>query len=322
MAEDSSARRRLQAEDLHPDVFKLFDRYVHGFIDRRDFLENVSRFAVGGITAAAILDAFTPDLNAQQVAPDDRRLRAEYISYPSPKGHEGMKGYLAHPADPAAPLPAVLVIHGAAGPEKHFEDFTRRLALANFVAFMVDAIAPLGGWEVSRSAPPNNREKGQQMMAQMDRAKQPEDYIAAVSFLRTHRPAVQVAGPERFAVTNGRVGVVGFCWGGGMTNTLAVRVPDLNAAVPYYGAQPAAADVAKIQAPLLIHYGGLDERVNAGWPAFEAALKAAGKSYTAHIYEGAQHAFNNDADGPRYHKPSADLAWQRTIDFLNRHLRT
>src|SRR5687768_5720138 len=309
MAEESSVGARLQAKDLHPEVFKLFDRYVHGFIDRRDFLESVSRFAVGGVTAAAILDAFTPNLNAQQVAPDDGRIRAEYVSYPSPKGHEGMKGYLAHPANPSGRLPAVVVIHGAAGPEKHFEDVTRRLALANFVAFMVDAIAPLGGWEVSRSAPPNNREKGQQMMAQMDRAKQPEDYIAAVSFLRTH------------PLTNGRVGAVGFCWGGGMVNTLAVRVPDLDAAVPYYGAQPAAADVPKIQAPLLIHYGGLDERVNAGWPAFEAALKAAGKTYNAHIYEGAQHAFNNDADGPRYHKPSADLAWQRTIDFLNRHLR-
>jgi len=230
------------------------------------------------------------------------------VGYPSPRGHEGMKGYLAHPASPAGRLPAVVVVHGAAGPEKHFEDVTRRLAVANFVAFLVDSVSPLGGWEVSRSGP-NNREKGQQMMARMDPGKQVEDYIAAVSFLRTH------------PLTNGRVGVVGFCWGGGMANTLAVRVPDLNAAVPYYGAQPVAADVAKIQAPLLIHYGGLDERVNAGWPAFEAALKAAGKSYSAHIYEGAQHAFNNDADGPRYHKPSADLAWQRTIEFLNRHLR-
>jgi carboxymethylenebutenolidase len=308
MSEESSVGPRLQAKDLHPEIFKLFDRYVHGFIDRRDFLESVSRFAVGGITAAAILDAFTPNLNAQQVAPDDAGIRAEYVSYPSPNGHEGMKGYLAHPASPAGRLPAVVVVHGAAGPEKHFEDVTRRLAVANFVAFLVDSIAPLGGWAVSQSAP-NNREKGQQMMARMDSKKQVEDHIAAVSFLRTH------------PLTNGRVGVVGFCWGGGMTNTLAVRVPDLNAAVPYYGAQPAAADVAKIQAPLLIHYGGLDERVNAGWPAFEAALKAAGKTYNAHIYEGAQHAFNNDADGPRYHKPSADLAWQRTIDFLNRHLR-
>jgi carboxymethylenebutenolidase len=308
MAEESGAPERLQAKDLHPDVFKIFDRYVHGFIDRRDFLESVSRFAVGGITAAAILDAFTPNLNAQQVAPDDTRMKAEYVSYPSPKGHEGMKGYLARPANPAGRLPGVILIHGAAGPEKHFEDVTRRLALANFVALMVDAISPLGGWAVSRSAP-NNREKGQQMMAQLDAVKRTEDFVAAVGFLKAH------------ALTNGKVGVVGFCWGGGMTNTLAVRVPDLGAAVPYYGAQPAAADVAKIKAPLLIHYAGLDERVNAGWPAYEAALKAAGKTYTAYVYEGAQHAFNNDADGPRYHKASADLAWQRTVDFLNRHLR-
>jgi carboxymethylenebutenolidase len=307
MAEEPGARR-LQGNDLHPEVFRIFDRYVHGFIDRREFLESVSRFAVGGITAAAILDAFTPDLNAQQVAPDDTRIKADYVSYPSPNGHEGMKGYLAQPTNPSGRLPAVVVIHGAAGPEKHFEDVTRRLAVANFVAFLVDAIAPLGGWAVSQSAP-NNREKGNQMMAQVDATKRTEDYIAAVKFLKTHM------------LTNGRVGAVGFCWGGGMTNMLAVRMPDLDAAVPYYGAQPAAADVAKIQAPLLIHYAGLDERINAGWPAYEAALKASGKRYAAHVYEGAQHAFNNDADGPRYHKPSADLAWQRTIDFLNRHLR-
>jgi carboxymethylenebutenolidase len=309
MAQHPDAGQRLQAKDLHPDVFKLFDRYVHGFIDRRDFLESVSRFAVGGVTAAAILDAFTPNVNAQQVSPEDTRIRAEYVSYPSPKGHEGMKGYLVHPVNPSGRLPGVVVIHGAAGPEKHFEDVTRRLAVANFVAFLVDAISPLGGWAVSRSSP-NNREKGQQMMSQMDSRKQVEDHIAAVDFLRAH------------PLTNGRIGAVGFCWGGGMTNTLAVRVPDLDAAVPYYGAQPSAADVATIRAPLLIHYGGLDERVNAGWPAFEAALKAGGKTYTTYIYEGAQHAFNNDADGPRYHKVSADLAWQRTIDFLNRHLRS
>jgi carboxymethylenebutenolidase len=308
MADESGAPERLHAKDLHPDVFRIFDRYVHGFIDRREFLESVSRFAVGGVTAAAILDAFTPNLNAQQVDPDDTRIKAEYVSYPSPRGHEGMKGYLARPSTPAGRLPAVIVIHGAAGPEKHFEDVTRRLAVANFVAFMVDALSPLGGWAVSRSGP-NNREKGNQMMGQLDAATMTEDYVAAVRYLKTH------------PLTNGKVGVVGFCWGGGMTNTLAVRVPDLDAAVPYYGAQPSAADTARIKAPLLIHYGGLDERVNAGWPAFEAALKASGKTYSAYVYEGAQHAFNNDADGPRYHKASADLAWQRTIDFLNRHLR-
>jgi carboxymethylenebutenolidase len=308
MADESKTDGRLHGKDLPQEVFKIFDRYVHGFIDRREFLDRVSRFAVGGLTAAAILDAFAPNLSAQQVAPDDPRIKAEYVSYPSPKGHEGMKGYLARPASPAGRLPAVVVCHGAAGPEKHFEDVTRRLATANFVAFLVDAIAPLGGWAVSQSGP-NNREKGQQMMAQLDAGQRTEDYIAAVRFLKTH------------PLTNGKVGVVGFCWGGGMANTLAVRVPDLDAAVPYYGAQPSAAEVARIKAPLLIHYGGLDERVNAGWPAFEAALEAGGKSYAAYIYDGAQHAFNNDADGPRYHKASADLAWQRTLAFLNRHLR-
>ncbi len=295
MANESRGPERLQAKDLHPDVFRIFDRYVHGFIDRREFLESVSRFAAGGITAAAILDAFTPNLNAQQVAPDDTRITTDYVSYPSPKGHDGMKGYLARPASPSGRLPAVIVVHGAAGPEQHFEDVTRRLALANFVGFMVDAISPLGGWAVSQSAP-NNREKGNQMMAQLDAAQTVEDYIAAVSFLKTH------------ALTNGKVGVVGFCWGGGMANTLAVRVPDLDAAVPYYGAQPSAKDVAKIKAPLLIHYAGLDQRINA-------------RCYTAHMYDGAQHAFNNDADGPRYQKAASDLAWQRTVDFLNHHLR-
>lgn len=295
---------------LHPEVFKLYDRYVHGFIDRREFLESVGRFAVGGMTAAAILDAFTPNLDAQQVSPDDPRITAEYVSYPSPKGHQGMKGYLAHPAKPEGRLPAVILIHGAAGPEKHFEDMTRRLALANFVGFMVDAIAPLGGWEVSQSAPPpGSREKGNELMGKLDPARRTEDFIAAVPFLKTH------------PLGNGKVGAVGFCFGGGMVNTLAVRVPDLDAAVPYYGGQPAAADVPKIQAPLLIHYAGMDDRINAGWPAYEAALKANGKTYTVHFYEGAQHAFNNDADGARYHKPSADLAWQRTLEFLNRHLR-
>ena len=299
---------RVNAKDLHPDVFRTFDRYAHGLIDRRQFLDSVGRFAVGGLTAAAILDAFTPDLEAQQIAADDPRVHAEYVSYPSPRGHAGMKGYLARPAGATGRLPAVIVVHGAAGPEKHFEDVARRLALANFTAFMVDALAPLGGWEVSRSGPAN-REKGQQMMAQLDQAQTIADYIAAVRFLKTH------------PLANGKVGVVGFCWGGGMVNTLAVRVPELDAAVPYYGEQPSAADVAMIRAPLLIQYAGLDDRVNAGWPAYDAALKAAGKTYTAHVYEGAQHAFNNDADGARYNKAAADLAWERTIAFLNRYLR-
>jgi carboxymethylenebutenolidase len=219
-----------------------------------------------------------------------------------------MHGYLAHPLNPSGRLPGVVVIHGAAGPEQHFEDITRRFALTNFVAFMPDALSPLGGWTVSQSSP-GHREKGNQMMASLDRTQTVEDFVAAVDFVKHH------------PLTNGRVGVVGFCWGGGMANTLAVRVLDLDAAVPYYGEQPAAEEVKRIHAPLLIHYAGLDDRLDRGWPAYEAALKAAGKTYTMHMYEGAQHAFNNDADGARYNKAAADLSWQRTVTFLNEHLR-
>lgn len=292
-----------QPKEFPQEVFRIFDRYIHGFIDRREFLEGVSRFAVGGMTAAAILEAFMPNLAlGQQIASDDKRIRGEYATLPSPKGHGTMRGYLARPANASGRLPGVIVIHGGQGLYGHFEDLARRLALVNFVAFAPDAISSLGGH-------PGNTEKAQQLMAQLDPEKRTQDFIAAVNFLKTH--------PS----TTGRIGVVGFCWGGGMTNTLAVRVPDLAAAVPFYGAQPAAAEVAKIQAPLLIQYAGLDERVNAGWPAYEAALKAAGKTYTMHMYEGAQHNFLNDTDGPRHHKASAELAWQRTIAFFEKHLR-
>jgi carboxymethylenebutenolidase len=219
-----------------------------------------------------------------------------------------MRGYLARQANVTGRLPGVVVIHGAAGPEKHFEDIARRLALENFVAFMPDALSPLGGWEVSQSGP-GHREKGNEMMASLDAAQMVEDFIAAVRFIKTQ------------SFTTGKVGVVGFCWGGGMVNTLAVRVPDLDAAVAYYGGPPAASDVPRIKAPLLLHYAALDERLTSRWPEYEGALKQAGKTYTGYIYEGAQHAFNNDADGARYHKASADLAWQRTIAFLNQWLR-
>ena len=308
MAREKKPVRRLQAKDLHPEVFKLFDSYTHGFIDRREFLEGVARFAVGGISAAAILDAFTPNYAlGQRVSEDDQRIRTEYVNYPSPQGHEGMGGYLAQPTS-SLRLPGVVVIHGAAGLDPHFEDLARRLSLANFVAIAPDAVAPLGGWAVSQSVP-GNREKGREMMNQMDPAKRLQDFIAAVNFLRTH--------PS----TTGRVGIMGFCWGGGTVNTLAVMMPDLDAGVSYYGGQPPANDVGKINAPLLIHYAGLDDRINAGWPAYEAALEATGKNYTMHMYEGAQHAFNNDTDGPRYNEAAADLAWRRTIDFFNTHLR-
>ena len=301
--------KRPDPKTFDPEIFKYFDRYTHGFIGRREFLDGVNKFAVGGITAMAILEAFfTPAAEAQKIALDDKRIHAEYADFPSPKGNGKGRGYLVRPANASGKLPGVIVVHGAAGMELHFEDVARRLAVANFVAFAPDAVATLGGWEVSKSGP-GHREKGQAMMKQLDPEKQVEDFIAAFEFLKKH------------PYTTGRIGVVGFCWGGGMTNTLAVRIPDLAAAVPFYGAQPKAEDVRKIHAPLLLHYAELDEHLTAGWPAYEAALKAAGKTYQGYVYKGAQHAFHNDDDGARYNKEAAELAWNRTLDFLNQNLR-
>lgn len=295
--------KRLQAKDFHPEILRLFDRYIHGFIDRREFLDGASKFAVGSMTAAAILEAFTPNYAfGQQVAKDDARLKTEYLTYPSPQGNGTMRGYFVRPANAAGKLPGVLVVHENRGLNPHIEDVARRVALANFVAFAPDALTPLGGY-------PGTEEKAAELFGKLDAMKRTEDFIAAANFLKAH------------ASTTGRIGVVGFCFGGGVANMLATRVPDLAAAVPFYGGQPAAADVPKINAPLLIHYGGLDERVNAGWPAFEAALKANKRNYTMHMYEGANHGFNNDTS-PRYDKKSADLAWQRTIEFFNKNLRS
>lgn len=293
----------LKANDLSPDVMRFVDRYVHGFIDRRKFLDGVGKLALGGLTAGAILDAFTPNYALGQViTPDDPRILVDYVNYPSPQGHEGMGGYLVRPANASGRLPGVVCIHGGQGLYAHHEDIARRVALEGFVAFAPDALSPLGGH-------PGERAAAQQLMSQLDPEERIQDFIAAVNFLRTH------------SLTTGKVGTLGFCWGGGMVNTLAVRMPDLDAAVSYYGGQPDAADVPRIRTPLLLQYGELDERLMAGWPAYEAALEAAGTNYAAHIYEGAQHAFNNDTDGPRYNKAAAELAWQRTIAFFDAHLR-
>jgi carboxymethylenebutenolidase len=304
MAKDEKEMERLQAKDFHPEILRLFDRYIHGFIDRRDFLEGASKFAVGGMTAAAILEAFTPNYAlGQQVPKDDKRLKTEYVTYQSPQGNGTIKGYLARPANATGKLPGIVVIHENRGLNPHIEDIARRLALANFVAFAPDALTPLGGY-------PGTEEKAAELFGKLDAKKREEDLVAAATFLKGN------------ALTTGKLGAVGFCFGGGIVNTLAVRMgADLAAAVPFYGAQPPAADVPKIKAPLLIHYGALDDRIDAGWPAFEAALKANGKTYQAFIYEGANHGFNNDTT-PRYDKKSADLAWQRTVDFFNKYLRT
>jgi len=293
---------RKRASDYPPEVLKLFDRYVHGWMSRRDFLDNASKYAVGGFTATAMLESLRPNYAfAQQVPKDDARIKTEYLTYPSPQGSGTMRGYFARPANAAEKLPGVLVIHENRGLNPYIEDVTRRLAVANFVAFAPDALTPVGGY-------PGNEEKAAQLFGQLDPAKRTADLLAAYPFLKSR--------PE----CNGKVGAVGFCFGGTTVNTLATKFPDLAAAVPFYGGQPPAAEVANIKAPLLIHYAGLDERVNAGWPAYEAALKANHVKYQEFVYPNTNHGFHNDST-PRYDEAAAKLAWQRTIDFFNANLR-
>ncbi|MDH3734212.1 MAG: dienelactone hydrolase family protein [Gemmatimonadota bacterium] len=292
---------RMSANEFPPEVLSLFDKYVHGFIDRRSFLEGAAKFAVAGMTAAGFLDALSPRYTwARQVEPDDPRIQARYVEYESPNGHGTMRGYMASPAD-GPPKGAVLVIHENRGLNPYVEDVVRRFGAADFLSFGPDALTPLGGY-------PGNDDEGRAMQRELDRDKITEDFVAAAEFLMEHEEST------------GKVGAVGFCFGGGMVNTLAVRLPDLAAGSPFYGRAAAAEDVPKIQAPLLIHYGGLDERVNAGWPDFKAALDANGKAYTMHMYEGANHGFHNDTT-PRYDEEAAMLAQERTMAFFNEHLR-
>ena len=299
---EEAEMERKTANDFPPDLLILFDAYVHGAIDRRGFLDKAKKFAVGGVTATMLLDSLNPNfVAAQQIAPDDKRLKTEYLEYDSPKGNGKMKGYFAQPANRKDRLPGVLVVHENRGLNPHIEDIARRLALDNFVAFAPDALTPLGGY-------PGNEDKAREVFPKLDQAKTREDFVTAFGVLK--------ARPE----CSGRVGAVGFCYGGAIANMLATRLPDLGAAVPFYGTQPPPADVPNIKAPLLIHYAGVDERVNAGWPAYETALKANNIKYTAYIYEGAQHGFNNDTT-PRYDEKAAKLAWQRTVDFFNQNLR-
>ncbi len=294
---------RKTAEDFDPELLILFDAYVHGHVDRRGFLDRATKFAVGGVTAGMLLDALSPKFaEAQKVAKDDPRLKAEMVEYPSPQGTGTMKGYLARPAKAAGRLPGIVVIHENRGLNPHIEDIARRLALDNFIAFAPDALTPLGGY------PAAGEDEARTLFAKLDQAKTREDMVAAVGFLQTH------------AESTGRVGAVGFCYGGGVANMLATRVPTLGAAVPFYGGPAPEAGIPDIKAPLLIHYAGADTRINAGWPAFETALKAAGVTYTMHMYDGAQHGFNNDTT-PRYDEASATLAWTRTLEFFNVHLR-
>jgi carboxymethylenebutenolidase len=292
---------RKKATDFPKEVLSLFDKYVHGMIDRRAFLDGAARFAVGGFTAAGMLEALRPRYAwARQVSPDDERIRNEYVEYPSPNGSGTMRGYLARPAT-GGPKPAVLVVHENRGLNPYIEDVVRRFAAADFLALGPDALTPLGGY-------PGNDDEGREMQSRLDRDTMVADFQAGAEFLMSH------------ADSTGRVGAVGFCFGGWVVNTLAVRMPDLGAAVPFYGSAPPVEDVPRIEAPLMIQYGGLDERVNAGWPAFRDALEAHGKEYVMHMYDGANHGFHNDTT-PRYDEDAARLAQDRTIAFFNEHLR-
>jgi carboxymethylenebutenolidase len=294
--------QRKTAADFHPEVLRWFDRYVHGDVDRRGFMNGVARYAVGGVTAAGLLALLSPKFaEAQQIAPSDSRITARKVEYASPEGNGKAGGYLVRPAGAAGKLPGILVIHENRGLNPHIEDIARRLALDNFLVFAPDALFPVGGY-------PGDEDKAREAFSKLDQAKTRADFIAAAGYLKGL--------PD----CTGRIGVVGFCYGGTIANFLATRLPDLAAAVPFYGGQPPAADVPKIKSPLLIHYASNDERINAGAAAYESALKEAGVKHEAFVYPNTQHGFNNDTT-PRYDAAAAKLAWTRTVDFFNKNLR-
>jgi len=293
---------RKKASEFDQELLSLFDRYVHGGISRREFMDGAAKFAVGGLTAAGIVEALSPNYAfAEQVPKDDKRLKTEYVTFDSPQGYGTVRAYLARPADAKGKLPGVLVVHENRGLNPYIEDVARRLGVAGYLALAPDELTSVGGY-------PGDDDKGRELQSKLDLKKMMEDWYTAAMFLKSN------------TACTGKIGVVGFCYGGTVTNNLAVRIPDLGAAVPFYGTQPSAEDTAKIKAPLLIHYGGLDDRVNAGWPAFEVALKANHINYTAYIYDGANHGFHNDTT-PRYDKTAATLAWDRTLEFFNKTLR-
>ena len=293
---------RKKASDFDQELLNIFDEYVHGAIDRRGFLDRAARFAAAGMTAAMLLDALNPRFaEAQQVAKDDKRLKTQYVDYESPQGTGKVRAYVARPSDATGKLPGILVVHENRGLNPHIEDITRRLALDNFMAFAPDALTPLGGY-------PGGEDKARELFAKLDQAKAREDFVAAAAVLKARSDCT------------GKIGVVGFCYGRGIAHILATRLLDLAAAVPFYGTQPPVSDAVKVKAPLLVHHAENDERVNAGWPAYEAALKASNVTYSMYQYPGTQHGFNNDTT-PRYDEAAAKLAWQRTLEFFNKNLR-
>lgn len=292
---------RKTVADFDPELLVLFDAYVHGDIDRRGFLDRAGKFAVGTMTAGMLLDALTPKFaEAQQVPKDDKRLKAEYAEYDSPNGSGKMRGYLVRPASATGKLPGIIVIHENRGLNPHIEDVARRLALENFMTFAPDALFPLGGY-------PGDEDKARELFPKLDRAKTREDFVTAANWLMK-RPDC-----------TGKVGAVGFCWGGSMSNTLASRVPDLGGAVPFYGGAPPAEDAAKVKGPLLLQFAETDPGVNGSWPAYEAILKANNVKYEAFTYPGTVHGFNNDTT-PRYNAEAAKLAWTRTVEFFKKNL--
>lgn len=294
---------RKKASEFPQELLNLFDKYVHGDIDRRGFLDGAKKFAVGGLTAATILESLSPNFAwAQQVPKDDKRIKTEIATVQSPEGNGTIKGYLVRPANATGKLPAVLVVHENRGLNPYIEDVARRLGTEGFMAFAPDGLTSVGGY-------PGDEDKGREIFAKVDRAKMTQDLLAAAKWVK--------ARPD----STGKLGVVGFCFGGAIANNLAVLMgADLNASVPYYGGQPPAADVAKIKAPLLIHYASLDTRINAGWPAYEEALKANKVPYEMHMYEGTNHGFHNDTT-PRYDEAAAKLSWKRTVEFFNKNLK-
>jgi carboxymethylenebutenolidase len=300
---------RKKASDFPQELLNLFDYYVHGEIDRRAFMDGAKKFASVG-TATAIWEALRPNYAfAQQVAKDDKRIKTESVTVDSPQGNGKIKGYFVRPANASGKLPGVLVIHENRGLNPYIEDVARRLGAANFMAFAPDGLTSVGGYPQGDDAK-TAEEKGAAAFNTVDKPKMTEDFIASFKWLKGR------------ADCNGKVGAVGFCFGGGIVNTLAVRLgSDLGAGVPFYGAQPPAADVAKIKAPMMMQYGALDQRITGGWPAFEEALKANHVTYEGFVYEGANHGFHNDTT-PRYDEAAAKLAWQRTIDFFNKNLRS
>jgi carboxymethylenebutenolidase len=292
----------IKKEDIKQEVFDLYDDYAHNRLSRRDFMQKLTAYAVGGITVASLMSFLMPDYQGTtEVRPDDPRVQSTYINYPSPKGGGNIKALLAMPTGTRPKWGGVVVVHENRGLNPYIEDVARRVALSGFIALAPDALTPLGGY-------PGDDDKGREMQSKRDRNEMLEDFIAGYDYLVKHQDC------------NGKVGVVGFCFGGGIANMMAVRIPALAAAVPFYGGQPTAEEVPKIQAPLLLHYAGLDTRVNEGWPAYEAALKANNKSYAAYVYPEVNHGFHNNTT-PRYDKAAAELAWQRTIDFFKEKLK-